>query len=204
MRAAPEKRNLRLVANNETPEQVEHAAQVGETVLEEISAEQLEAEAAAMAADVGFVDDDDDVVAEEEIDFGLDKIVVPEVDFGKAPPGFASRAENETEGQVDSRLRPRRHRGRHAGQRSGGRRRRRHGNRFRGRHARGHGPRGSWRGRHAADRRGALMSENYIRNVVEAALLAAGRPLQLAELAELFEEHSRPEQPDLARGARGA
>ena len=37
------------------------------------------------------------------------------------------------------------------------------------------------------------MSENYIRNVVEAALLAAGRPLQLAELALLFDEPSRPE-----------
>ena len=37
------------------------------------------------------------------------------------------------------------------------------------------------------------MSENYIRNVVEAALLAAGRPLQLPELALLFDEPSRPE-----------
>ena len=44
------------------------------------------------------------------------------------------------------------------------------------------------------------MSENYIRNVVEAALLAAGRPLQLNELAQLFEEHSRPE-PDALRAA---
>jgi segregation and condensation protein B len=44
------------------------------------------------------------------------------------------------------------------------------------------------------------MSESYIRNVIEAALLAAGRPLQLAELALLFEEGQRPE----ARAIRGA
>ena len=37
------------------------------------------------------------------------------------------------------------------------------------------------------------MSDNYIKNVVEAALLAAGRPLQLNELAQLFDEHARPE-----------
>jgi segregation and condensation protein B len=37
------------------------------------------------------------------------------------------------------------------------------------------------------------MTENYIKNVVEAALLAAGRPLQLADLGQLFEEHSRPD-----------
>jgi segregation and condensation protein B len=37
------------------------------------------------------------------------------------------------------------------------------------------------------------MSENYIRNVIEAALLAAGRPLSVAELAQLFEEASRPD-----------
>ena len=36
------------------------------------------------------------------------------------------------------------------------------------------------------------MSE-YIRNVVEAALLAAGRPLQLPELAQLFAEADRPD-----------
>src|SRR5215510_4946240 len=44
------------------------------------------------------------------------------------------------------------------------------------------------------------MSENYIKNVVEAALLAAGRPLQLNELAQLFEEHARPE-PEALRAA---
>jgi segregation and condensation protein B len=37
------------------------------------------------------------------------------------------------------------------------------------------------------------MSESYIRNVIEAALLAAGRPVTLAELALLFEEGRRPE-----------
>jgi segregation and condensation protein B len=41
------------------------------------------------------------------------------------------------------------------------------------------------------------MSENYIRNVIEAALLAAGRPLSVAELAQLFEEASRPDTPAL-------
>jgi len=82
LRSSAEKRSLRLVANNETPEQVAHAAQLGETVLEEVVAEQAEAEARSLADDVGFVDDDE--VAEEEIeDFGLDDIKVPEVDLGK-------------------------------------------------------------------------------------------------------------------------
>lgn len=36
------------------------------------------------------------------------------------------------------------------------------------------------------------MSESYLKNVVEAALLAAGRPLQIAEIAALFDEHARP------------
>src|SRR6185437_14299099 len=36
------------------------------------------------------------------------------------------------------------------------------------------------------------MNESYIKNVVEAALLAAGRPLQIAELAQLFEESGSP------------
>jgi segregation and condensation protein B len=36
------------------------------------------------------------------------------------------------------------------------------------------------------------MSETYIRNVIEAALLAAGQPLPLAELARLFDEGVRP------------
>lgn len=37
------------------------------------------------------------------------------------------------------------------------------------------------------------MSDNYIRNVIEAALLAAARPLPLADLALLFEETDRPD-----------
>jgi segregation and condensation protein B len=41
------------------------------------------------------------------------------------------------------------------------------------------------------------MSESYVRNVIEAALLAAGRPLPLHELAELFEERARPSGPEL-------
>ena len=37
------------------------------------------------------------------------------------------------------------------------------------------------------------MTESQIRNVVEAALLAAGRPLPPAEIRELFDEFERPE-----------
>ena len=36
------------------------------------------------------------------------------------------------------------------------------------------------------------MSESYLKNVVEAALLAAGRPLQVNEIVQLFDEHVRP------------
>lgn len=36
------------------------------------------------------------------------------------------------------------------------------------------------------------MNEDHVRNVVEAALLAAGRPLTIAELAQLFDEDARP------------
>src|SRR6185437_10152030 len=36
------------------------------------------------------------------------------------------------------------------------------------------------------------MNEHYLRNVIEAALLAAGRPLQTAELIQLFDESVRP------------
>jgi segregation and condensation protein B len=41
------------------------------------------------------------------------------------------------------------------------------------------------------------MNESYIKNVVEAAMLAAGRPLQVAELAQLFDENSRPDVPTI-------
>jgi segregation and condensation protein B len=37
------------------------------------------------------------------------------------------------------------------------------------------------------------MSESYLKNVVEAALLAAGRPLPAVEIRELFDEFERPE-----------
>lgn len=36
------------------------------------------------------------------------------------------------------------------------------------------------------------MNEHYLRNVIEAALLAAGRPVQPAELIQLFDENARP------------
>jgi segregation and condensation protein B len=42
------------------------------------------------------------------------------------------------------------------------------------------------------------MSESYRRNVVEAALLAAGKSLQLADLAQVFAEHDRPTEAELA------
>jgi segregation and condensation protein B len=41
------------------------------------------------------------------------------------------------------------------------------------------------------------MSDAHIRNVIEAALLAAGKPLQPAELAELFDEGARPQLQDI-------
>ena len=41
------------------------------------------------------------------------------------------------------------------------------------------------------------MSDSHIRNVIEAALLAAGQPLPVAELARLFEEGARPSTQQL-------
>jgi len=41
------------------------------------------------------------------------------------------------------------------------------------------------------------MNESHIRNVIEAALLAAGKPLQAAELVELFDEGARPPVQDI-------
>ena len=41
------------------------------------------------------------------------------------------------------------------------------------------------------------MSEFYLRNVIEAALLAAGRPLKREELAQLFDESARPSEEAL-------
>jgi len=41
------------------------------------------------------------------------------------------------------------------------------------------------------------MQEHYLRNVIEAALLAAGRPLSVADLGELFDERERPENDEI-------
>lgn len=41
------------------------------------------------------------------------------------------------------------------------------------------------------------MSDNYLRNVVEAALLAAARPVSVAELQQIFDEQSRPTPKEL-------
>jgi segregation and condensation protein B len=41
------------------------------------------------------------------------------------------------------------------------------------------------------------MNEQYTRNVVEAALLAAGRPLSIEELLALFDERSRPDKEEI-------
>ena len=36
------------------------------------------------------------------------------------------------------------------------------------------------------------MNESYLKNVIEAALFAAGRPLTVVQIAQLFDEHVRP------------
>ena len=36
------------------------------------------------------------------------------------------------------------------------------------------------------------MNEAYLKNVIEAALFAAGRPLMVSQIAQLFDEHVRP------------
>jgi segregation and condensation protein B len=41
------------------------------------------------------------------------------------------------------------------------------------------------------------MNEHYLRNVIEAALLAAGRPVQPAEMIQLFDENARPSNEQL-------
>ena len=41
------------------------------------------------------------------------------------------------------------------------------------------------------------MNEQYVRNVIEAALLAAGRPLSIDELLVLFEERDRPQKDEI-------
>ncbi|HEV2704187.1 MAG TPA: SMC-Scp complex subunit ScpB [Steroidobacteraceae bacterium] len=47
------------------------------------------------------------------------------------------------------------------------------------------------------------MSESYRRNVVEAALLAAGRSLQLADLAQVFEANEQPTDAELTAVLEG-
>jgi segregation and condensation protein B len=47
------------------------------------------------------------------------------------------------------------------------------------------------------------MNEHYLRNVIEAALLAAGRPVTPAELIQLFDENARPTDEQM-RGAIAA
>lgn len=41
------------------------------------------------------------------------------------------------------------------------------------------------------------MSDSYLKNVIEAALLAAGRPVPVSELAQMFDEQSRPTTKEL-------
>ncbi len=41
------------------------------------------------------------------------------------------------------------------------------------------------------------MNDSYLKNVIEAALLAAGRPLSVAELRDLFDEFARPESGEV-------
>ena len=59
-------------------------------------------------------------------------------------------------------------------------------------------------GRARANRMETSMSDAYFKNVVEAALLAAARPVSIAELQQIFDEQSRPSTEGNARGARAA
>jgi segregation and condensation protein B len=43
------------------------------------------------------------------------------------------------------------------------------------------------------------MSDAYFKNVVEAALLAAARPVSVSELVQIFEEHNRPTPKELRK-----
>src|SRR5690242_14433416 len=42
-----------------------------------------------------------------------------------------------------------------------------------------------------------LMSENYLKNVIEVALLAAARPVSVSELQQIFDEPSRPSPKEM-------
>jgi segregation and condensation protein B len=46
------------------------------------------------------------------------------------------------------------------------------------------------------------MDSSKLKDIVEAALLAAGRPLGLEQLQALFAEHERPERADLKAPSR--
>src|SRR5678815_4465412 len=41
------------------------------------------------------------------------------------------------------------------------------------------------------------MSDSYLKNVIEAALLAAARPVSVSELAQMFDEQSRPTSKEI-------
>ena len=41
------------------------------------------------------------------------------------------------------------------------------------------------------------MSDAYLKNVVEAALLAAARPVPIAELLQIFDEQTRPSPKEM-------
>ncbi|HEU4532337.1 MAG TPA: SMC-Scp complex subunit ScpB, partial [Steroidobacteraceae bacterium] len=47
------------------------------------------------------------------------------------------------------------------------------------------------------------MHGQYLKNVVEAALLAAGRPLNVEQLTELFDERERPSEDDVRAALDG-
>ena len=55
-----------------------------------------------------------------------------------------------------------------------------------------------------SNRMESSMSDAYFKNVVEAALLAAARPVSIAELQQIFDEQSRPSAEGNARGSRAA
>ncbi|NDD74314.1 MAG: SMC-Scp complex subunit ScpB [Gammaproteobacteria bacterium] len=47
------------------------------------------------------------------------------------------------------------------------------------------------------------MSDNHLRNVIEAAMLAAGKPLSVAELVQLFDEDARPSTAEMKAALAG-
>src|SRR5690349_10418270 len=48
-----------------------------------------------------------------------------------------------------------------------------------------------------ANRMESSMSDAYLKNVVEAALMAAARPVPITELLQIFDEHSRPSPKEM-------